>query len=390
MKIKINRNYMEKYMRKILLVTSILILLFPFCKRNTMELGSKVDNAWQYTIMEIEEPVVRHSCGMTYIGSGKVIIYGGYSRNRSWPMEFQVDDLWEYNVENPSWRPLKPPKVLKPRSDVVMTYAGEGKALLYGGFSHYTVTGAEYIDIQHHDTWLYHRASDSWEELDSGEETVNPGVYYGHSMTYVGNDKVLLYGGYVWSDQDTANVPTNQIWEFDISARQWTNISLALEQSPPPSPDAVFEYIGNDQVVFVGRREIQNEPEFPGETSSQIETWIYNVASRQWTNVTERSSETPSNYGTGSYLGDTKLIMYTSGSGWRGAPPTTWQFDANTYAWRNLTGSRSLTPPRRSGHGMTYGGDGKIILFGGDVANLGVWNDTWEFYGGELSNQAYR
>jgi N-acetylneuraminic acid mutarotase len=377
-------------------MAGIMLLLFPYCKRNNMELGSKIDNAWQYTIMEIDEPVVRHSCGMAYLGGGKVIIFGGYSRNRSWPIEFQVDDLWEYDVNNPSWRQLKTPEALKPRSDVAMTYAGNGRALLYGGFSHYTITGAEYVDIQHHDTWLYDRASDSWQELVAGEETVNPGVYFGHSMTYIGNDKVLLYGGYAWSDVDTANVPISQLWEFDISSRQWTDITLGAEQSPPATPDAVFEYIGNDMVVFVGERvTISEEPptnEFgpPVRTVSETETWIYNISSRQWTNVTERSSETPSNYGTGSYLGDASLIMYTASTGWRNSSATTWRFDANSYTWKNLTGSRSLTPPSRSGHGMTYGGEGRIILFGGDVVGLGVWNDTWEFYGGDLSNLAYQ
>lgn len=360
-----------------------------------MDLSSKVDNSWQYTIMEIDEPVVRHSCGMTYIGNGKVIIFGGYSRNRAWPIEFQVDDMWEYSVSNPSWRKLNIPKALKPRSDVVMTYAGNGKALLYGGYSHYTITGAEFIDIQHNDTWLYDRASDSWEELVGGEGTVNPGIYFGHSMTYIGDNKALLYGGYAWSDQDTANVRKNQLWEFDISARQWTEITQSSEQSPPPTADAVFNYIGNDQVVFVGERVIPStEPpnEFgpPAQTQSQTETWIYTISSRQWTNVSERSEVIPTRYGTASYLGDSFLLMYTASAGWRSSSATTWRFDANTYTWVNLTNSRSLTPPSRSGHGMTYGGDGKVILFGGDVNNLGVWNDTWEFNGGKLSNQAYR
>ena len=44
-------------------------------------------------------------------------------------------------------------------------------------------------------------------------------------------------------DQDTANIAKNQLWEFDISTRQWIDITQSPEQSPPATTDAVFEYI---------------------------------------------------------------------------------------------------------------------------------------------------
>ena len=375
---------MRRNIVKFSIMMIMLYVLFPFCKRNVMDLSGRSDegteNTWQNTIQQMVEPVVRYRCGMSYIGNGKVIIYGGYSRNNNNPYEFQVNDVWEYDVKDPSWHPLNTPWEMQPRSDVAMTYAGDGRALLYGGESNYTLNGKDYITKKHYDTWLYDRASDTWQQLDDGSDTlkVNPAVYFGHSMTYIGENKALLFGGSVWSDADTAFVPTNQLLEFDITSNSWTDLSLGDELSPPACDNAVFVYIGYDQVVYVGRG------------FEQVETWIYKISARQWQNVTAQSMLIPSNYGTGAYLGASKLLMYTSGNRFRGSAPTTWLFDATNMTWQNMTSTRSLTPPSRSGQAMTFGGNSKVILFGGSISGLGIWNDTWEFNGGHLSNLAYQ
>ena len=181
-------------------------------------------------------------------------------------------------------------------------------------------------------------------------------------MTYIGENKALLFGGSVWSDADTAFVPTNQLLEFDITSNSWTDLSLGDELSPPACDNAVFVYIGYDQVL-------------------EEDAYLREIA---------QSMLIPSNYGTGAYLGASKLLMYTSGNRFRGSAPTTWLFDATNMTWQNMTSTRSLTPPSRSGQAMTFGGNSKVILFGGSISGLGIWNDTWEFNGGHLSNLAYQ
>jgi hypothetical protein len=187
---------------------------------------------------------------------------------------------------------------------------------------------------------------------------------------------VLLCGGSVWSDLDTAYVPANHLWQFDITSGSWSNITQPAEQSPPACYSPAFEYVGNNLVVYAGER-----------SWGEIETWIFNTASNQWTNVTSQSSSKPSRYGTSAYIGEAKIIMYLSDR-FSGSTET-WQFNAADYSWKNLSTSQSIDPPSRADHRMTYGGNGKAILFGGRVYGLGLWNDTWQYYAGDLENQAY-
>jgi hypothetical protein len=349
-----------------------LLVLVTFC-RTIVDLNKPNEYLWNYTIIEIAEPVGRSDFAMTYIGNNKTLIHGGQSSNSNWPMPFQVDDLWEYDVQNPSWKKLKTPVQLKPRSHHNMIYVGDGKVLLYGGFSEYTITGAEIINIKHKDTWLYNRISDSWELLHNGENS-GPGHTFGHKLTFIGNNRVLLYLYQVWSEESNDYLPSSQIWEFDISNRQWGNLTQAESQTPPSTPGAVFEYLGNNEVVFVG-------------TDGQ--TWIYNLISGQWINITDSNGLHPSHVGTGSYIGDNKIIMHGL-LGESNEIPETWQFNGADYRWKRVWANQRFYPPKRRGHKMTYGGESKVILFGGNVDGLGRWNDTWVYSDQGLSNMVYR
>ncbi|MFW9849114.1 MAG: kelch repeat-containing protein [Candidatus Thorarchaeota archaeon] len=56
----------------------------------------------------------------------------------------------------------------------------------------------------------------------------------------------------------------------------------------------------------------------------------------------------------------------------------TWTYDYNTNSWENVT--TSVAPGARGAYGMVYDSESdRIILFGGEQAGVGIFNDTWAF-----------
>ena len=134
-----------------------------------------------------------------------------------------------------------------------MAYLGEDRVLLFGGWDN------SYVG----QTWVYDLSANSWTDQAPGRdrresrgeaEWAAPSARFGHAMASLGAGEVLLFGG----SDGSRNGDT---WVYDLSANIWT------DQNPASSPSARLHHamasIGGDQVLLFG-----------GDIFNNGETWL--------------------------------------------------------------------------------------------------------------------
>jgi len=231
------------------------------------------------------------------------------------------------------------------RQDHGMAYIGDDKVLLFGGSS-----GGD-----NNDTWIYDLSDNTWTQKNP---TTKPPEEYEHVVAYIGDDKALLYGEK--SGEST--------WVYDLSDNEWT----ARNPSPSPTPTSghVMSHIGSDQVLLCG-----------GVGSSGETTWVYDYSDNQWTLMSPESWPTAiSNYCAMSYIGGDKVVLFTDFDAIE-----TWVYDLSDDAWTKM--DPASQPIARHKHDMAYLGGGRVLLFGGYSSSGGSeLNDTWIY---DLSDDSW-
>ena len=193
----------------------------------TYDLG---DNAWTN-----KSPAVSpggYNSALAYIGGNKALLFGGENADG----DDCLDDTWVYDLSANTWTNpnpgAKPPK----RYLHAMTYIGDDQVLLFGGCDFNCST-------YYNDTWVYDLSANTWTNQDPGGS--KPSARESSAMAYVGGDQALLFGG-----EDAAYNRQNDTWSYDLSANTWT------QKSPTSSPSArdmhTMAYLGNEWVVLFG------------------------------------------------------------------------------------------------------------------------------------------
>ncbi len=239
-----------------------------------------------------------------------------------------------------------------------MAYIGDDNILMFGGV---------YSGGQLYDTSVYDLSSEQWLQLSW--LTTKPSARDGHKMAYIGDDKVLLFGG---NRHETAQGDT---WLFDLSDESWTLLTPASS----PSARAYHEmvYMGDDKVLLYGGGNFNNE------------TWIFDLSDGTWVQMYPATSPPLGRvYHSMAKIGDQKAVMFggvdylTAGDRLH-VNQETWVYDLinNTWTLMNPGG----TPLGRYFHDMAFLGGDKVILYGGlywdyiggDIYNPELLDDTW-------------
>ncbi len=254
------------------------------------------DETWEYDVinkiwteynLEETKPVERTSTAMVYIGNNKIVMFGGNHYNEV-P---QLSDTWEYDINTHTWEEIEVTNGIKPegRTYHCMAYAGGGKAILFGGQNWH-----DFKDYYLNDTWEYDSNTHTWTEIEV-TGGIKPPERADFSMAYVGNGKIVLFGGqkFLEGKKDT--------WEYDIATQTWTEIE---EDRLPYCAFQSMAYLGGDKVVMFG-----------GDTSEEANSnkaYIYNSTTHSWSKCNVKSTTTPpgrDNH-TMAYAGDNKAIIF--------------------------------------------------------------------------------
>lgn len=105
------------------------------------------------------------------------------------------------------------------------------------------------------------------------------------------------------------------------------------------------------------------------------ETWVYDLATNTWTNQNPTSTPGIRCDHAMAYLGDDQVLMFGGSDLNYSYTSSCWKYDLSENSWSETN------PPTRPGsrrwHDMSYIGDGKVILVGGQLELTGYSGDTW-------------
>ncbi|MHC4202630.1 MAG: Kelch repeat-containing protein, partial [Planctomycetota bacterium] len=219
-------------------------------------------HAWERVRPEGDGPSARGGHALAYLGGAKVLMFGGFNFGAP---EKRYTDTWEYDAAARAWRKIstrgKTPPV---RGDYDMAWAGENRAVLFGG-SYPAGKG-----LRHRaDTWQYDATTQTWQEVAAP----GPKGRCDHAMAGLGDGKILLMGGW----QDRKDAIFRDVWEFDAARGAWREIERD-GISPSRRHIHVMARAGKSKVVVFGG------------SSRTDETWEYSRAKRKWTAALGRRS----------------------------------------------------------------------------------------------------
>ncbi len=193
-------------------------------------------NQWsQITGPTKPEPRVYHK--ICNIGQDYFLLFSGMKIG--YDIFDMYNDTWVYSIRDESWREIS--TTTSPEVDLWyydVAYAGDDKALLYG------LTAEASSSFQ---TWIFDLSDEEWTKLDIAEL---PGIDE-FAMSYCGNGKILLFGG---DDYDT-ETPQNLCYIFDVNTLSWSAISPTT--IPSARSNHGMTYIGNNRVLLYGGRQTQ-------------------------------------------------------------------------------------------------------------------------------------
>jgi N-acetylneuraminic acid mutarotase len=120
-----------------------------------------------------------------------------------------MNDFWEYDVEERTWREIQKPDIVPGiRHHQAMAYGGDLKILVQGGgyYPGGRDSDGQTKQIMRNDLWEFDIITGSWRELSpKGDRPLKTSA---HAMEYLGNNKVLLHNG-------------REFWIFDREMNTW-------------------------------------------------------------------------------------------------------------------------------------------------------------------------
>ncbi|MFZ5518918.1 MAG: choice-of-anchor D domain-containing protein [Candidatus Zhuqueibacterota bacterium] len=283
------------------------------------------------------------------------------------------NDTWLYDIDSNTWTNKQPANAPGGRVRMAMAYIGDGKVLMYGGSPVIPLFGANPAS----ETWLYNLATNSWTKLSPSGA---PPALDGHGMCFSGgSDKVLLFGGRLIKQYTRSD----QTWIFDLSENKWTRKS-ANKTRPGARASFAMAYFGTDQAVIFGG--------FTGVTQLD-ETWLYDRGSDKWTKLSPTEKPAARYNHTAAWLGDDRIMIFGGRADIISDPNSnsetviygdTWVFDQSDNTWIEDDNNDS-SPAERANPRLaetSLDGSSRIVLFGGNT-DAEVFGDTWTFGGAD-------
>jgi len=234
-------------------------------------------------------PSARYWHAMAFIENNKAILFGGLTVFEDWN-DSKNGETWVFDFSTNQWTQKLPSSSPSARNQHAMAYLGDDKVLLFGGWSPNNETS-----------------------------TLKPGIRDHHGMAYIGDDKVLLFAGYSHNSTDIYG----DTWIYDLSENTWTL------KNPSTAPSARYShsmaYIGNDQVLSFGGWD---------EATYFNDTWVYDLSDNNWTqdfNDTKPSGRRQHKISETSMDGSSYLVLF---GGYDGSAlnDETWTFGGGDYS----------------------------------------------------------
>lgn len=274
-----------------------------------------------------------------------------------------------------SWTDTAPSPAPTTRTFHAMSYIDNNKVLLFGGYD-----GGSTQTSLLNDTWLYNANTNAWTNLTLGTLLSRPGPRARAAMASVGNNKVILYGGepVITNPPEYAQNPAIETWLFNGATNRWTKLT-PTGQPPALAGHSMCFIGGTDKVLLFGGAIMKT-----GGKQRNNQTWIFDLSDNTWTKSTATGPSARASACLVSMGGD-KAILF---GGFDGSTQLndTWRFDRSANKWKLR--EPAVAPAARYNHSGGYVQDGKIAIFGGraDVqpdpnsnSEVAIYGDTWVY-----------
>jgi N-acetylneuraminic acid mutarotase len=199
----------------------------------TLDLSSSVWISWEKLPSSSNVPR-RYGSVAVYVPYGnRIIIFGGFGNTG------QRDDTYELDNVNYIWQLLLPRTYIPhARSFHTATYDPFYKrVIIFGG------QASGYLD----GLWAFTPDSSKWDSVVTTTSLQPEGRYLASTVTTQDN-QIILFGG------RTASGDTNDVWQFSITRKKWTQYTVTGEQ--PASREghaAIYRPDQDDMVIFGGK-----------------------------------------------------------------------------------------------------------------------------------------
>ena len=258
------------------------------------------------------------------------------------------NDLLESEEFGPYWEKLNLTISPSARSHSHLVYDSENrKSILFGGLS----DGGVHND----DTWVFDSNTMNWTQMHPNN---SPSGRYGHTMVFDPvTNKIILFGGYRYG------AILAETWTYDYVNNNWTEVTPT--NSPPKRAHTSMVYDNTNNIVLMH-----------GGYNVGDETWSYNTTSNKWINMNITGG--PGNREGAYYSFDQdngKFIVY---GGWTD-PSDTRAYDYKSNTWTNLNSTNEPTKRRSYASNMFYDPIMKRSIFYGGTSNVCCYDEIWSF-----------
>jgi hypothetical protein len=209
-------------------------------------------NTWSNAQPQGELPAPRFDHAMAYDQiANKVFLFGGgagspwTTADDMWEYDYgyangvgRLGDTWAYDAGAQTWHNLSPTVGPSPRAFYAMAYAGAGRTVLFGGITE--------ADPRNDETWLYDSGLNTWANMTPGD--FPPGRVLA-TMTYVGLDQIVLFGG------NDGNCQLNDTWAYDVGSDDWYQLGpdqVGGELRVREAPSMVYDEGTGKPILFGG------------------------------------------------------------------------------------------------------------------------------------------
>eukprot|EP00698_Gefionella_okellyi_P020753 TRINITY_DN6568_c0_g1_i1.p1 TRINITY_DN6568_c0_g1~~TRINITY_DN6568_c0_g1_i1.p1 ORF type:complete len:443 (+),score=34.70 TRINITY_DN6568_c0_g1_i1:23-1351(+) len=210
--------------------------------------------------------------------------------------------------------------------------------------------------------WTFHWPNGEWIELSSGPQLVH------HAAAVVGTT-MFVFGG-----TNASSSLQNDLWMYDFCNDTWTCLPT-MSEMPSPRKDAslVGDSVRRLLWMFGGR----------GESESNSELWIFDIATHLWVLVNQAVSSPGPRYGSMMCSDNNQLLLYGGlfddllcwSDTWRLNMSCTVLFHQGCWS----TVSSFAAPDARAFATMDVYNESIGIMYGGYCPGTVIFSDVWLF-----------
>jgi hypothetical protein len=224
-----------------------------------------LSNTWERMNPE-EHPSKRWSSQMAYdVESDRIVLFGGGTSSTN-----NYDDTWVYDFNTDSWTEMQPDVSPPGRGYHGMAYDPQSdRTLLWGGG-----TGTKVSDSR---VWAYDYNTNTWTTQDAPsdapEQRAGIGLFY-----HPPSGRMIVYGGL---SENYTQMAEETTWAYDYRANSWGAIAPSTNVGKRAYIPMAYAPSVDKAVLFGG--------ELTGQSADDIsdETWIFDPATDEWSNVTK-------------------------------------------------------------------------------------------------------